>query len=217
VADAAAGADAVDDREDDVLGADAPGQLALDGDRHRLRRVLRQGLGGEHVLDLARADAERESAERAVRRGVRVAAHDRHAGLGVAELGTDDVHDALAGRTPRIQGHAELVGVGLQRLHLTGADLVGDRPVGRGHVVIHRGHGEIGATNGAPVQAEALERLRARDLVHEMEVDVEQVGLAVGAMHDVSFPHLLRERLGHCGPPGSHAARAGRLLPRLLP
>jgi hypothetical protein len=31
-----------------------------------------------------------------------------------------------------------------------------------------------------------------------MQVDVEQVGLAVGAMHDVAVPHLLRERLrGH--------------------
>ena len=36
----------------------------------RLRPALRQRLRREHVLDLARADAERERAERAVRRRV---------------------------------------------------------------------------------------------------------------------------------------------------
>ena len=58
--------------------------------------LLDHALGGEHVLDLARADAERERAEGAVGGGVRVAADDRHAGLGDAELGADHVHDALA-------------------------------------------------------------------------------------------------------------------------
>ena len=56
---------------------------------------LQERLRGEDVLDLAGADAERQGAERAVRRGVAVAADDRHAGLRVAELGTHDVDDAL--------------------------------------------------------------------------------------------------------------------------
>ena len=115
------------------------------------------------------------------------------------------MHDALAGRAPGVQRDAELLGVGLQRLHLAGADLVGHRTVGRRHVVVHRGDGEIGAAHGAPVQAEALERLRARHLVHEVEIDVEQVGLAVGSMHDVALPHLLGQRLGH------RCASSGRL------
>ena len=71
------------------------GQLAVDVDRHRLERPQRQRLGGEHVLDLRGADAHRQCAERAVRRGVAVAAHDRHARLGQAQLRSDDVHDAL--------------------------------------------------------------------------------------------------------------------------
>ena len=57
---------------------------------------LRQHLRREHVLDLARADAERERAERAVRRGVAVAADDRLPRLRQPELGADDVDDALA-------------------------------------------------------------------------------------------------------------------------
>ena len=54
-----------------------------------------QALRGEHVLHLGRADAERERAERAVSGGVAIAADDGHARLGEAQLGADDVHDAL--------------------------------------------------------------------------------------------------------------------------
>ena len=62
----AVGADLRDDREDDVLRGDAGLELALDGDRHRLEGLERQRLGRQDVLDLARADAERHRAERAV-------------------------------------------------------------------------------------------------------------------------------------------------------
>ena len=47
------------------------------------------------MLDLGRADAERERGKRAVRAGMRVAAHHGHAGQGRALLGPDHVHDAL--------------------------------------------------------------------------------------------------------------------------
>ena len=92
----------------DVLRRDAGGQVALDRDRHRLRARLRERLRGEHVLDLAGADAERERPERAVRRRVAVAAHDRHAGLREALLGPDHVDDALVGIAHREDGDAEL-------------------------------------------------------------------------------------------------------------
>jgi hypothetical protein len=47
------------------------------------------------MLDLAGADAERQRAECAVRRGMAVAAHHRGAGQREALLGPDDVDDAL--------------------------------------------------------------------------------------------------------------------------
>ena len=71
------------------------GSVAVDRDAHPLRPGLRQRLRGEHVLDLARADAERQRAERAVGRGVAVAAHDGHARQRAALLGPDHVDDAL--------------------------------------------------------------------------------------------------------------------------
>ena len=71
---------------------------AVDPDLVGLRAGAGAGIWrGEDHLDLARADAEGKRAERAVGRRVRVAAHDRHARLGQAQLRTDDVDDALAG------------------------------------------------------------------------------------------------------------------------
>ena len=80
-----------------------------------------------------------------------------------------------------------------------------------GHVVVHRRHGEVGAPDGAAGQAQAVERLRRRDLVDEVEVDVEEVGLAVGAADDVALPHLLGRASVPCGDrfcqPGSETDR----------
>ncbi len=47
-------------------------------------------------------------------------------------------------------------------------------------------------------EPERLEGLRAGHLVHEVQVDVEQVGLVVGTPDDVGVPDLLRE----CAPHG---------------
>ena len=80
------------------------GELAVDGDGHRAGPLLGQRLGGEHVLDLAGADAEGQRAEGAVGGGVAVAAHDRHARLGEALLGADDVDDALVRDRPSRSG-----------------------------------------------------------------------------------------------------------------
>ena len=128
------------------------GSVAVDGDRHRLRARLRQRLGGEHVLDLGGADAERDGAEGAVGGGVGVAADDRHAGLGQAELRADDVHDALVEVAERMQPDAELLGVAAQRLDLGAADRVLDRlvPVERRDVVVLGGQGEVGAAYPRP-------------------------------------------------------------------
>ena len=195
VTDAAARPDAGDDPQDHVLRRDAGRQLALDRHGHGAGFGLRQGLRGQDVLDLRRPDAERERAERAVRGGVRVAAHDHQTRLRVALLGTDHVHDALARRAHREERDAELRGVRGQRVHLALRDRVGDGTDRRRNVVIHGRDGEVRAADGAAVQTQSVERLRAGDLVHQVQVHIEEVGLAVGSMDDVAFPDLLRERL----------------------
>ena len=121
---------------------------------------LGQRLGGQHVLDLAGADAEGQRAEGAVGRGVAVAADDRHAGLGPALLGPDDVDDALVGVAHRVAGDAELGGVVVEDLELLGRDGVGHRlvDVGGRDVVVGRRHGQVGPAHACARPAAARRR-----------------------------------------------------------
>ena len=134
-----------------------------------------------------------------------VAAHDRHAGLGEAQLGANHVDDALVSVTQGVQAHAELLGVLTQRVDLGAARDVRDRLVdvdGRRVVVLGRDR-QVGATHLASGEAQALESLGARDFVHEVEVDVEQVGGTILPLgHDVVAPHLFCHRSAHCSSSG---------------
>ena len=80
-------------------------------------------------------------------------------------------------------------------------DLNGD--VRGGDVVVLGGQRELGAAHRTVGHAEAVEGLRRRDLVHQVEVDVQQVRVARLAVHDMAVPHLLgegpRSGLGHTG------------------
>ena len=216
--------------EDEILRDGSGRKRTLDLDGERLRHALRQRLGGEHVLDLRGPDAERERAERAVRRGVRVTTDDHRTRLSESELRTDHVHDALVPVTHPEQRDAELLGVTTHRLHLRGRQLVLDRQepadlVGRRrHVVVHRGERQIGTTDRAAGDTQALERLRRGDLVHQMEVDVEQIRLALGTADEVLLPDLLDDgaRSTHHGSLGTSSDTAaadsiGRPLRRGTP
>ena len=197
MADAAAGADDTDDVEDDVLGRHALGEFTVDGDGHPPRAALRQCLRGEHVFDLARADTERQGAECTVGGGVAVAAHHGHPRQGAALLGCDHVDDALQRIAHREVDDPELGGVLTEHLHLAGGDQIGDRlvDVRGGNVVVFGGHREVGAAHGAAAEAEPVEGLRTGDFVHQMQVDVEQVGLVGCFVHEVALPDLLGQGL----------------------
>jgi hypothetical protein len=183
-----------DQAEDQVLGHHAPAGQALEPDAQRLRAPLRERLRGQHVLDLAGADAEREGPERAVRGGVRVAADDRHPRLRDAELGADHVHDPLPPVPEAVVGDAELLAVAPQRLELDARELVLDAALepDRGDVVVGGGEGAVGAADGAAGDPQAVERLRAGDLVDEVEIDEQEV-----VADHVVVPDLLERGLGH--------------------
>ena len=116
--DPAGDAEPADRAEDHVLRRHVGRQLALEADAHRARPRLRQALRREHVLDLGRADAERERAERAVGRGVAVAADDRHPRLRQPELRADHVDDPFAAAAGREERNAELLAVAAQGVEL---------------------------------------------------------------------------------------------------
>ena len=199
VALAAAGADLGDQRQHDVLGGHPGGQLAVDVDRHRLRPALGQGLGGQHVLDLRGADAERDRPEGAVGGGVRVAADHGQAGLGQPELGADDVHDSLIKIAEAVDPDAELRRVPAQRVDLGPRHRVGDRAIDvqGGGVVVLGGQGQVRPADRTARLAEAVERLRTRHLVDEVEVDEEQIRLALRRADDVVVPYLFAECPAH--------------------
>ena len=204
VAGPAADPDPGDQREDDVLGADAGREPAVDPDLVGLRSALEQRLGREDHLDLARPDPERERPERAVGRGVRVAADDRHPGLGQAQLGADDVDDALARRAEAVERDAELRAVARQLVDLGRGHRVGDRQgarVGRRRVVGGR-DGPLRVADRQAAGAEARERLRRGDLVDEMEVDREDGRRARLLDDDVVVPDLLDDRARRSGDSG---------------
>ena len=83
---------------------------------------------------------------------------------------------------------------------------------GRRDVVVLGGYGQVLAAYLAAGRAQAVEGLRARDLVDEVQVDEEQVWLAVGAAHHMGVPDFLRERARRA----AHAAHLLRLLIREL-
>ena len=94
---------------------------------------------------------------------------------------------------------AEVLCVAPQRLNLGAARRIRDgfEDVHRGCVVVFGGEREIRTSHLAPRKPKPLERLWAGHLVHQVEVDVEQVGLVIDGTHDMRVPHLLAESLAH--------------------
>ena len=149
-------------------------QLALEADAHRARPCLGQALRREHVLDLRRADAERERAERAVRRGVAVAADDRHPRLRQPELRADHVDDPFAAAAGREERNAELLAVAAQGVELRLGERIGDRALLGRDVVVHRRDRQIRPPDAPAGEPQAVEGLGRGDLVDQVQVDEER-------------------------------------------
>jgi hypothetical protein len=162
------------------------------------------------MLDLGGADAEGERPEGAMRRSVAVAADDRRAGQREALLGADDMDDALL-RSDRVDiGDPEFGGVALERGELLRRLQVGDRqpaaiggdPRGGRDIMVGYRQGQVGPAHRAAGDAKPFERLRARDFVDQVAVDIDQAGAVVAALDDMRVPDLLVEGAGFRG----HAA-----------
>ena len=64
-------------------------------------------------------------------------------------------------------------------------------------VVVLGGHRQVGATHRAAGLAQTVEGLRAGHLVHQVQIDVEEIGLTGRRVHDMCVPDLLAQRLRH--------------------
>ncbi len=135
--------------------------------------------------------------------GVGVAADDGHAGLGGAELGSDHVDDALVAVLHVEELDAEVGAVFAEGVDLFGGDLVDDVEAvcgaGGGDVVVDGGDVAVGTAELAAGHAEAVECLRGGDLMDEVEVDVEDGGLAGGLGYEVVVPDFFEESFRCCG------------------
>ena len=196
--DAASSSNLADDCKDDVFGGDAGGQHAINSDAHPLWPGLHQRLCGKHVFYFAGADAKSERTECAVRGGVAVAANNGHAWKRAALLGADDMHDALLLVAHWVERDVELFCIGAHYFKLLGRDWVGNWQVNVGcwNVVILGGNGEVWPAHWTIINTKAVKRLRARYLMDEMQVDVQQVGFAGLAGNNVAIPHFLGQGLG---------------------
>ena len=145
------------------------------------------------MLDFRRANTDGECAEGAVGGRVAVAAHYYLSGLGVPLLGPYDVYDALERAEPVVQRHAELLAVPAKGVQLLLRDRIGDgqRQVPRRGIVVRGRDGEVGAAHSSARHAQAVERLRGSDLVHEVQVDVQDRRLSGLLVDDVAVPDLL--------------------------
>ena len=150
------------------------------------------------MLDLGRADAVRQCGKRPVRAGVRVAADHCHARQRGALLGPDDVHDALPAIGNVEIGQTILAGVVTQGLDLQTGHRIGNAVLaaGGGHIVVHHGQVGIQAPRRAVGLLQALEGLRAGDLMQQVAVDVQQAAAIGFLTDDVGVPQLVVKGTG---------------------
>ena len=193
-----------EDAEREILGRKMCRQRAGHGKPHRPGFAQPQRLRREHMFDLRGADAEGERAERAVGRGVAVAADDRHPRPGTPLLGGDDMDDAVA----RIAHLEPLDPVAFAILDQPGELRARLRIGDRGDAVGLRDGGDIMVEqrqrpprlpHPASARLEPGKGLRRGDFVEQMEVDVEQ-GFAPVVEDAVAIPDAIEQRAGHTIP-----------------
>jgi hypothetical protein len=109
------------------------------------------------------------------------------------------MNDSLLDVTERVQANAELFRVGTKRLDLSsrGGFRNGLIDVDGRSVVILCGDSEVGPANRTPRDAKTIKSLGARHFMDEVEIDIDQVGLALLALLDkVISPQLFCECAG---------------------
>ena len=200
IASAAGCAGLADNRQGDVLGSDAGGQLACDLDFHVLALALDQRLGGKDMFNFGRADAVGQRAKSAVGRRVAVTTDNGHAGQGPTLFRANDVHNALTDIGHGVIVNAKILGVLVERIDLNTAILGHGGSIGAiqrgGHVVIGNGNGLVRCVNRPSCHAQPLKGLRAGHFVHQMAVDIQQACAVFGLVGNVSIPDFVVKCLG---------------------
>src|SRR5271156_189381 len=125
-----------------------------------------------------------------------VPADNGHARLSQSEFRTYHVDDALLGGIHVEQRHAEIFAVLLQGPNLARCNRIDDGRATRfgRNVVIHRRHRTLGLPDLAARHSQALEGLRRRDLMNQMQIDVDQRQLSRWNTDHVLTPDFVKQR-----------------------
>ncbi len=189
--------------------ADTPGtERTLDTDAQGVWLALQQALAGQHMTHFGGADAEGQRAERAVCGGMAVTADDGHAGLGGAQFGSDDMHDAAVLTVPAKQLDAILGAIPLQGFDLLMGLFGHIGPFALrvrrqcGSRVIDGGQAAVGPPHRQPAALQFGKGLRRRHLVQQVQVDVKDRGCAIAPgcgflAHQVPLPYFLEQSGSH--------------------
>ena len=197
----AGGSDDADQLQDHILGRYIRLKFAGEFDFIIFRLFLTQRLRRQHVLHFGGADSKCDRTERAVCRGVRIAANHRHARQNNPLLRPDDMNHALAIVAERKKRHAGGGRVISQRVDLRLGDRIGNiHPVlvGR-HVMVHGGERAVRTANFTAREAEAFEGLRTGHLVYQMAVNIQQHLAVTEFLDDVCIPNFVKQCFTHSG------------------
>ena len=183
----------------DILGRHPVLQRAVHFHQHGFRFFRKQSLRRQHMFHFRRTDTVCQTTERAMRRSMRIATNDRHAGQRRTLFRADDMHDPLPFVRHIEVGQAVRFRIHIQRFHLKTRNGVGDRPLAvlRRYVMV--GHQQVGGNSPwlASRHSQTFESLRAGHFVQEMTVDIQNRRAVLFRIHHMGFPKFVIESLCH--------------------
>src|SRR3954447_17273639 len=184
-----------DQREDEILRGHAEWQPPLEGHAHGFRPALNDGLRGQHMRQLARPDTERQRAQPAMGTGMAVAAYDQAAGKAQAQFRSDDVDDALAGLIDIEHLDTNSGCFGPQACQQLLPDLAGAGPAARRrNRVIGRREGQLRIMDCQIAALEIEQPARAAEIVQQMAIDMEEIGIVANPGNNMLIPNLGQQR-----------------------
>jgi hypothetical protein len=138
-----------------------------------------------------------------MRRGVAIAAYQGDARQREALLRPDDMDDAVARIIDFEQLDAEIGTVPSQGIDLKLRVFRNVFIQVGGDIVIDHRQGEFRTPDFPARHAQPFERLRARHLMNDMSVDIEQAGAVLLLIDQMRFPNFIEKRAGRCHVPSS--------------
>ena len=147
------------------------------------------------MRQFARPDAEGQRAQPAMGAGMAVAAHDQAPGKAKAKFGSDDVDDALTGLVDVEHPDAASGGFGPQAGQQFLSDLAGAGPAARRRDrMVRRRKRQFRIMDRKTPTLEVEQAARAAEIMQQMTIDVQKIGIIADMGNDVLVPDFGQQR-----------------------